>query len=44
MSLEKLDNLVRINQLKAEPADQNEFDGMVNSARLRLRDSQIETR
>jgi len=43
MSLEKLDNLVRINQLKAEPADQNEFEGMVNSARLRLRDSQIET-
>ena len=33
MVLEKLDNLVKIKQLKKEPPDQNEFDGMVNSAK-----------
>ena len=43
MALEKLDNLVKINQLKKEPPDQNEFDGMVNSATRRLRDSQVES-
>lgn len=42
MSLEKLDNLVRINQLKAEPPDQTEFDGMVNSAKIRLQDARLE--
>ena len=42
MTLEKLDNLVKINQLKLEPPDQNEFDGMVNSAKLRLQDARIE--
>ena len=42
MTLEKLDNLVKINQLKNEPPDQNEFDGMVNSAKHRLQDAQIE--
>lgn len=41
MTLEKLDNLVKINQLKKEPPDQNEFDGMVNSAKRRLADSQV---
>ena len=41
-TLEKLDNLVKINQLKLEPPDQNEFDGMVNSAKLRLQDARIE--
>jgi len=41
MALEKLDNLVKINQLKKEPPDQNEFDGMVNSAKRRLQDAQI---
>ena len=41
MTLEKLDNLVKINQLKNEPPDQNEFDGMVNSAKRRLDDSQV---
>ena len=29
MSLDKLDNLVKIGQLKKEPPDQQEFDGMV---------------
>ena len=42
MSLDKLDNLVKIKQLKVEPPDQIEFDGMVNSAKRRLRDAQIE--
>jgi len=42
MSLEKLDNLVKIKQLKKEPPDQNEFNGMVSSAKRRLSDSQIE--
>lgn len=40
MSLEKLDNLVKIKQLKAEPPDQKEFDGMVASAKRRLTDAQ----
>lgn len=39
MTLEKLDNLVKINQLKAESPDQNEFDGMLASARRRLKDA-----
>ena len=42
MTLENLDNLVRIKQLKIEPADQNEFDGLVNSAKRRLLDAEIE--
>ncbi len=42
MTLEKLDNLVKIKQLKAEPPDQNEFDGMLNSAKRRLQDSRLE--
>ena len=42
MTSEKLDNLVKINQLKNEPPDQNEFDGMVNSAKRRLDDSMVE--
>lgn len=42
MTLEKLDNLVKINQLKNEPPDQDEFDGMVNSAKRRLDDSEVE--
>jgi hypothetical protein len=42
LSLEKLDNLVKINQLKVEPPDQKEFDGMVASAKRRLQDVQIE--
>ena len=42
MALEKLDNLVKIKQLKKEPPDQNEFDAMVSSAKRRLSDAQIE--
>ena len=41
MSLEKLDNLVKIGQLKHEPPDQSEFSGMVASAKARLQDAQI---
>lgn len=42
MTLEALDNLVKIKQLKEEPPDWNVFDGMVNSARRRLQDAQVE--
>ncbi len=42
MAFEKLDNLVKINQLKVEPPDQKEFDGMVASAKRRLQDAQVE--
>ena len=42
MGLEKLDNLVKINQLKKEPPDQNEFDGMVSSAKRRVQDAQVD--
>ena len=41
MALEKLDNLVKIKKLKKESPDQNEFDGMVNSAKRRLQDAQV---
>jgi hypothetical protein len=40
MSKEELDNLVRINRLKAEPASRVEFAGMVKSAHTRLVDAQ----
>ncbi len=40
MSLENLDNLVKTKQLKKEPPDQNELDGLVKSAKNRLEDSQ----
>ena len=42
MTLEKLDNLVKINQLKVELPDQKEFDGMLTSARRRLKDAKID--
>ena len=42
MTLENLDKLVIIKQLKIEPPDQNEFAGMLNSARSRLQDARIE--
>lgn len=42
MSLDNLDNLVKINQLKKEPPDQKEFDGMLASARRRLQDVEVE--
>ena len=37
------DNLVRIKKLKVEPASRAEFDGMVGSARTRLKDAQNES-
>ena len=36
-----LDNLVKIGQLKQEPPDQQEFDGMVSSAKARLNDAKL---
>ncbi len=41
MTLELLDNLVRINKLKLEPPDQKEFDGMVASANRQLQDANV---
>lgn len=42
MSLDKLDNLVKIRKLKAEQRDQIQIEGMIRSARNRLADLQIE--
>jgi hypothetical protein len=39
MSKVELDNLVKINKLKAEPGSHAEFIGMLNSARTRLKDA-----
>jgi hypothetical protein len=36
----ELDNLVRINRLKAEPVSRGEFTCMLRSARIRLADAQ----
>ncbi len=41
MTLESLDNLVKIHKLKKEPADQNEFIGLLSSATRRLKDAQV---
>ena len=41
MTLQPLDNLVKTGQLKPEPPDQNEFDGMLKSAQRRLQDARI---
>lgn len=41
MTLKNLDNLVKIQQLKNEPPDQAEFDGLLNSAKARLKDAHI---
>jgi hypothetical protein len=38
MSSTNLDNLVKAKQLKSEPPDQNQVDGMIRSARNRLAD------
>ena len=38
MTLENLQNLQKTGSLKAEPADQQEFDSMLSSAKRRLRD------
>ena len=39
MALPELENLVRTGLLKAEPADQREFDNLIRSGRKRLDDS-----
>jgi hypothetical protein len=39
MSSNELNNLVKSGVLKAEPADQKEFDGLLNSGRTRLADA-----
>ena len=41
MTLKKLDNLVKIKQLKVEAFDQAEFNGMLASAKRRLQDAQL---
>jgi len=38
MTLEQLNNLVRIGELREEPFDAKEFNGLVTSARERLQD------
>ncbi|MBU2749610.1 hypothetical protein HER14_01130 [Acidithiobacillus thiooxidans] len=40
MTSPPLDNLVRIGKLKAEPPEQAEFDGLVRSGLVRLRDAE----
>ena len=40
MILTELDNLVKIGRLKTEPTTQVEFDGLVRSGWLRLKDAQ----
>lgn len=37
-----LDNLLKIQKLKSEPPDQNEFDSMLKSAKTRIQDASIE--
>lgn len=43
MTSSPLDNLVRIGKLKAEPPAQSEFDGLVRSGLVRLRDAENAT-
>lgn len=42
MTLANLDNLVKVGKLKTEPPDQTEIDGMVKSAKRRLKDTRVE--
>jgi hypothetical protein len=39
MTLKELDNLVKINELKTEPPDQDEFNRMLESAKRCLKDA-----
>ena len=41
MTIEALENLVKIRKLNPEPPDQTEFDGMVSAAATRLQDVQL---
>lgn len=43
MTSNKLDNLVKTGNLKREPPDQQEFAGLLKSARVRLRDAELTT-
>ena len=42
ITLENLDNLVKIKQLKKERPDQKELDSMLISAKRRLKDAEVE--
>ena len=42
MTLENLDNLVKVGQLKKEPPDQAEIERLIKSAERRLQDAEIE--
>jgi hypothetical protein len=42
MTSRQFENLVDIGQLKTEPGDQAEFDGLRHSGRLRLKDAHFE--
>ena len=42
MSIEPLENLVKIKQLKKEAPDQGQIDGMIRSAKVRLNDLKVE--
>lgn len=43
MTSQQFNNLVEIGQIKQEPGDQNEFDGLLHSGQSRLKDSRGET-
>jgi len=43
MTSQNLENLLKTKQLKSEPGDQREFDGLLHSARLRLHDAHQES-
>lgn len=43
MGKQELDNLVKLRKLKLEPASRSEFDGMISSARSRLKDAENES-
>ena len=40
--MKELDNLVRINKLKTEPADADEFAGMLRAGDMKLKDALLE--
>lgn len=42
MNSKNLDNLVKIGQLKKEPFDQNEYNGLISSGKARLKDAQLD--
>lgn len=41
MAAKELDNLVKIEQLKKEPREQKEFDGLLAAGRAALKDAQV---